>query len=170
MYLSRIGQNSFLQALTAPFGKWDRRTQYPFLWISRAWSFAIARYSRPGGYQTSLVHAIEPLSGKQLGWKRRLAPNSPQQSRHGTSTPTGNKYIRVRHRCRSRRRSLVDWLNATWGTIGGARNRSARVARAGSPHHRAEEGELTRTRVRVAGSPYSVRSDAPCGRPHLTCA
>ncbi|HEX3877847.1 MAG TPA: DinB family protein [Bryobacteraceae bacterium] len=98
-----------------------------------------------GGYQTSLAHAIEPLSAEQLGWKpseklrsvgeiarhialgrinwfmRMDAPGSAELAAKIEAWDTdthGNRYIREADIKIDRDAgALVDWLNASWNMI-----------------------------------------------------
>ena len=95
-----------------------------------------------GGYQTSLVHAVEPLAGDQLMWKpsekvrsigelarhiamgrinwflRMNAPGSEEVAQKvdaWDSDPHGNRYIAETAVPIERdARALVQWLETTW--------------------------------------------------------
>ena len=97
------------------------------------------------GYQTSLVHAIEPLSDNLLGWKpseklrtigeiarhiamgrinwflRMRAPGSEEAAARVPAwdfDPHGNRYVREADIGIDRDgEALVDWLSTTWGII-----------------------------------------------------
>ena len=98
-----------------------------------------------GGYQTSLVHAIEPLSDEQLGWKpsekvrsageiarhialgrinwflRMKAPGSENVAAKIEAwdhDAHGNKYV-VESAVKTDRdaRALAEWLNLTWDMV-----------------------------------------------------
>ena len=99
-----------------------------------------------GGYQTSLVHAIEPLSEEQLGWKpsekvrsvgelarhislgrinwflRMKTPGSEELAAKIDTwdcDPHGNKYVVETALDIDRDAgALVRWLDATWEMIG----------------------------------------------------
>lgn len=98
-----------------------------------------------GGYQTSLIHAIEPLSGDQLGWKpsetlrsigeiarhismgrinwflRMKAPGSEDLAAKIPAwefDPHGNRYINEADLKIDRdAAALVEWLNGTWDMV-----------------------------------------------------
>jgi uncharacterized damage-inducible protein DinB len=97
------------------------------------------------GYQTSLVHAIEPLSGDQLGWKpsenlrsigeiarhiangrinwffRMKAPWSAEAAAKIAAwdfDPHGNRYVREAEMKIDRDAgALVEWLKTTWDMV-----------------------------------------------------
>jgi uncharacterized damage-inducible protein DinB len=98
-----------------------------------------------GGYQTSLVHAIGPLSGEQLGWKpsekvrsigeiarhialgrinwflRMKAPGSEEvgaKIEAWDRDPHGNKYV-AENAVKVDRdaRALVEWMETTWEMV-----------------------------------------------------
>jgi uncharacterized damage-inducible protein DinB len=98
-----------------------------------------------GGYETSLEHAIEPLSADQLGWKpsdtlrsigeiarhiaagrinwflRMNAPGSEQLAARIAAwdiDPHGNRYVREADIAIDRDSgALVEWLKATWEMV-----------------------------------------------------